>query len=115
MSNWFSNIGQLAGLMRNMGRLREEAERFRDRLRDLQAEASAGGDLVTVRVNGHTELIKVMLTPAALEMGDREMLEDLIVSATNQAIAKVRELIRVEAQNMAQSMGLPPGMDIPGI
>ena len=82
---------------------------------EVVKKASAGGDLVTVRVNGHTELLKVTLTPAALEMGDREMLEDLIVSATNQAIAKVRELIRVEAQNMAQSMGLPPGMDIPGI
>src|SRR5947209_4547491 len=115
MSSWFNNLGQLAGLMRNMGKLKEEAERFRARLVELQAEGSAGGEMVSVRVNGHMELIKVTITPAAFELGDREMLEDLIVSAANQAVAKVRELIKVEAQAMAQGLGLPPGIDLPGI
>src|SRR5205823_11833172 len=98
MSSWFSNIGQLAGLMRNMGKLKDEAERFRAKLAELQAEGSAGGEMVRVRVNGHMELIKVALTPAAFELADREMLEELIVSAANQAVARVREQIRVEAQ-----------------
>ncbi len=115
MSGWFNNIGQLAGLMRNMGKIREEAERFHARLAELHAEGSAGGEMVTVRVNGHMELVKVTLTPAAFELGDCEMLEDLIVSASNQAIAKMRDQIKVEAQSMAQNMGLPPGMNIPGV
>ncbi len=111
----FKDIGQIMGLLGNMGKIKEEAERFRVRLKDLQAEASAGGDMVTVRVNGHMELLKVTLTPGAFELGDREMLEDLIVAAANQAIAKVREQISVEAQSMAEGMGLPKGMNIPGL
>ena len=45
----------------------------------------------------------------------REMLEDLIVAATNQALSRVREQVNAEAQNLATNMGLPPGMDLPGI
>ena len=68
-------LGQLAGLMKNMGKLKEEAERFKNRLGELNAEGAAGGDMVIVRVNGHLEMLKVTLTPAAFEMADREMLE----------------------------------------
>ena len=55
------------------------------------------------------------MTQAAFELNDREMLEDLIAAATNQAVGKVRELINAEAQTMAQGMGLPKGMNLPGL
>jgi len=111
----FKEMGQLAGLMRNMGKIREEAEKFQARLGEIQAEASAGGDMVTAKVNGRMELLKLTISPAAFSQGDREMLEDLIGAAVNQAMTKVRELVQAEAQAMAQNMGLPPGMDIPGM
>jgi hypothetical protein len=110
----FKELGQIAGLMRNMGKIREEADRFQSKLGEITAEASAGGDMVTVKVNGRMELLKVRFGDTA-PLHDREMLEDLICAAANQAIAKVREHVSREAQSMAQNLGLPPGMDIPGV
>ncbi len=107
-------LGQLAGLMKNMGKLREEADRFQSKLGDLHAEGSAGGDMVTVKVNGRMEVLSVKIADSA-PLQDREMLEDLICSATNQALSKVRESVNREAQNMAMSMGLPQGMGLPGL
>jgi len=111
----FKDLSQLVGLLGNAGKIKEEAERFRARIAEIQAEGSAGGDMVSVRVNGQMEVQKVTLTQAAFELNDREMLEDLIAAATNQAIGKVRELINAEAQTMAQGMGLPKGMNLPGL
>jgi DNA-binding protein YbaB len=50
-----------------------------------------------------------------MKSGDREMLEDLIRGATNQAIAKVRQQIADETTKMASNLGLPPGMGLPGV
>jgi DNA-binding YbaB/EbfC family protein len=111
----FKELGQLAGLMRNMGKLREEADRFQAKLGEIQAEGSAGGDLVTVKANGRMEILKVVVSDAAWTMQDREMLEDLVAAAANQALAKVREAVRKEAQAMAAGLGLPAGIDIPGL
>jgi nucleoid-associated protein EbfC len=110
----FKEIGQLAGLMRNMGKIREEAERFQTKLGELQAEGSAGGDMVTVKANGRMEILSIKIAESA-PMQDREMLEDLICAATNQALVKVRALVNNEAQNMATSLGLPPGAGLPGL
>jgi DNA-binding YbaB/EbfC family protein len=111
----FGQIGQIAGLLRQLPRLREEAEKFQTKLGEIVAEGSAGGDMVVVRVNGRMEVLKLTLTDAAYSLGDREMLEDLIAAATNQALAKVREQVNAEAQNLAANMGLPPGMDLSGM
>ena len=111
----FGQLGQIAGLLRQLPKLREEAEKFQAKLGEITAEGSAGGDMVTVRVNGRMEILKVSLTDAAYALQDREMLEDLIAAATNAALAKVRDLVNVEAQSMASSLGLPAGMDLPGM
>jgi len=111
----FGQIGQIAGLLRQLPKLREEAEKFQAKLGEITAEGSAGGDMVAVRVNGRMEVLKVSLTDAAYGLQDREMLEDLIAAATNAALAKAREQVNAEAQGMAASMGLPPGMDLPGM
>src|SRR5439155_26916493 len=106
----FGQIGRIAGLLRQLPKLREEAEKFQTKLGEIIAEGSSGGDMVVVRVNGRTEVLKVTITDAAYALQDREMLEDLIVAATNQALAKVREQVSAEAQSLAANMGLPPGM-----
>jgi DNA-binding YbaB/EbfC family protein len=111
----FGQLGQIAGLLRQLPKLREEAEKFHAKLGEINAEGSAGGDMVTVRVNGRMEILKVTITDAAYALHDREMLEDMVAAATNAALAKARDQVNVEAQSMAASMGLPPGMDLPGM
>jgi DNA-binding YbaB/EbfC family protein len=111
----FGQLGQIAGMLRQLPKLREEAEKFHNKLGEIIADGSAGGDMVTVRVNGRMEVLKVVLTDAAYTLQDREMLEDLIAAATNQALSKVREQVNAEAQNMASTLGLPTGMELPGL
>ena len=55
------------------------------------------------------------LSPEALELNDREMLEDLIKAATNQALEKARQLMGEETAKLMGGMGLPPGMNLPGL
>jgi nucleoid-associated protein EbfC len=111
----FKGIGQLAGLMGQMPRIKEEMERLQQRLPQLTAEGDAGAGMVKIRVNGRLELVGCVLSEEVMRLGDREMLEDLIQAAANQAIAKVRQQIAEETSKMAANLGLPPGMDMPGV
>jgi len=104
----FKELGMLAGLLGNKGKLQEEIARFQQAVAQITAEATAGAGDVTVKVNGKSEVVSVRLSPDALT--DREMLETLIAAATNQALAKVKEQVAQESMKVAQNMGLPPGM-----
>jgi DNA-binding YbaB/EbfC family protein len=109
----FKEMGQLAGLMKNLPKIKEEMEKFQQQLAQLVAEGDAGGGMVTAKVNGRMELVSIKISDEALK--DREMLEDLLVAAVNQATQKVRQLTADEAGKMATGLGLPPGMGLPGL
>ena len=111
----FKGIGQLAGLMGQMPKIREEMERLQQRLPQLTAEGDAGAGMVKIRVNGRLEVIGCVLSDEVMRLGDREMLEDLIQAAANQAVAKVRQQIAEETSKMASNLGMPPGMGLPGV
>jgi DNA-binding YbaB/EbfC family protein len=111
----FKEIGQLAGMMGQMPRIREEMEKLQQRLPQLTAEGDAGAGMVKVRVNGRLDVTACVISEEIMKLGDREMLEDLIRGATNQAIAKVRQQIADETAKMASNLGLPPGMGLPGV
>jgi DNA-binding YbaB/EbfC family protein len=114
----FKGIGQIAKLMGNMSRIKEEMSRLQANLPQITAEGDAGAGMVRVRVNGKQEVVSCRLSEEALRDNDREMLEDLIKSATNQALEKVRRLVNDENAKMLTELGLPalpPGMGIPGL
>jgi DNA-binding protein YbaB len=70
--------------------------------------------MVKVRVNGKQEVIACNISEEA-KAGDREMLEEMVRGAVNQALARVRQLVAEETQKMAGNLGLPPGMGLPGM
>ncbi|MEI7685560.1 MAG: YbaB/EbfC family nucleoid-associated protein [Planctomycetota bacterium] len=111
----FKELGQLAGLMKNVGKIKEEMANLQTRLGQIQAEGEAGGDMVKVKVNGSMEVLSIRLSDEAAKMSDREMVEDLLVSACNQALKKVRLMVNEETQKMATGLGLPAGMGLPGL
>ena len=106
----FDKFGKLAGLMSNLPRLQEEMRKFQERLPQLAAEGDAGAGMVKVRVNGRLEVLSCSITYEAMRLNDREMLEDLVAAAINQALTKVRQLLAEESAKMAANIGLPPGM-----
>ena len=111
----FDKLGQFAGLMKNLPRIQEAMQKFQQQVGQITAEGDAGAGMVRVRVNGHMEILSCTLSDEALRGGDREMLEDLIKAAVNQALARVRQQVQEETAKMAGSFGLPPGMNLPGM
>jgi nucleoid-associated protein EbfC len=111
----FKELNQFAQLMRNLPKIKEEMENLQTRLGQITAEGDAGAGFVRVRVNGRMEVIACELSEDALKTGDREMLEDLIKAAVNQAIGRVRQQAAEETTKMASGLGLPPGMNLPGL
>jgi nucleoid-associated protein EbfC len=111
----FKEIGQIASLMKNLPKIREEMEKLQGKLGQITAEGDAGAGMVKVRVNGHLEILSCKLSDEALKGSDKEFLEDLISSATNQALKKARQAVAEETGKMASGLGLPPGMNLPGI
>jgi DNA-binding YbaB/EbfC family protein len=106
-------LGQLASLLTNPQKMREEMEKFQQRMAHVVAEGDAGGGMVKVKVNGKMELQACSLSEEAFRLNDREMLEDLIKAATNQALQKVRQMVAEETANMARDLGLPGGANLP--
>ncbi len=89
-------------MQKKMAKMQEEMGR-------REFEASAGGGMVTVRVNGDQEILAVSIEPAAVDPEDVEMLQDLVAAATNEALKKAKEAMQGE---MAQLTG---GLKIPGL
>lgn len=87
----FDKLGGFADLMRNAGKIREAVSQATESLGQVQTEGTAGGGAVTVKVNGRMEVLSVRIDPQTLAENDRELLEDLITAAANQAITKARE------------------------
>ena len=111
----FDKLGQFAGLMRNLPRIQEEIGKFQEKLGQIVATGDAGAGMVSVTANGKMEVLRCTLSDEALKLNDREMLEDLIRAATNQALDKVRGLVQEETGKMASGLGLPAGLGLPGM
>jgi len=116
----FDKIGQFMNLAKLAPKIQEESQRFQQRLGQITAEGDAGGGMVKVRVNGRMEVQSCSLSDDALRLNDREVLEDLIRAAANQAMEKARQQVSEEAGKMMSELGLPagmlpPGMSLPGL
>ena len=103
-------LGAVMSLLSNKGKIQEEMAKLQTTIAGLTAEGTAGGGMVTVKVTGKMEVLGVKVSDDALKLGDREVLEDLIAAASNQALSKARELLAAETGKMAAGLGLPPGM-----
>src|SRR5262245_50722315 len=115
MFKGLGQLGQFAGLLGQLPKIREEVDKLQQRLPQLVADGDAGGGMVRVRANGKMEIVACTLTDDALKLNDREMLEDLIRAAVNQALAKARQQVAEETSKMAAGLGLPPGLGLPGL
>lgn len=108
----FGQFGQIASLLKNLPRMQEEMEKFKAQLAQLTAEADAGGGMVRAKVNGNMEVLKITITDDALQGNDRELLEDLVAGAVNQALRKIKQQVAEETTKMAAGMGMG-GLGLP--
>ena len=95
-----------------MQQMMRQAQQMQEKLQQeialLRVEATAGGGIITVKMDGQKNLIAVKIDPEAA--GDVEMLQDLMVAACNEAVKMVDAQIQQKMGGMLGGMGLPPGM-----
>jgi DNA-binding YbaB/EbfC family protein len=103
----FKGLGNLAEMMKQVGRMRGEIERIGEELKKMVFEGSAGGDMVKVRVNGKQEVLEFRIDPQLFAAQDAEMLEDLLVAATNQALDKARAAAAEQFAKVTGGVGIP--------
>jgi DNA-binding YbaB/EbfC family protein len=109
----FKELGQMASLLKQLPKIKEEMAGLQQRLGQITADGDAGAGTVKVRANGRMEIVSCQLGPDAL--ADRELLEEMFVAAANQALDRARQQVSEETTRMATSLGLPPGLNIPGL
>jgi DNA-binding YbaB/EbfC family protein len=111
----FKEIGQMMSMMKNLPKLKANIEEFQSKLGSITADGVAGGDMVTVKANGRFEVVTISISEEAMKLNDKEMLEDLIRAAVNQAVAKARQAVSEETQKLGGDLGLPAGFGMPGM
>jgi nucleoid-associated protein EbfC len=96
----------------NMQQMMRQAQQMQEKLQQeialIKVEASAGGGMVSVQMDGQKNLLSVKIDPEVA--GDVEMLQDLIVAAVSEALKKVNEAVQQKMGGMLGGMGLPPGL-----
>jgi nucleoid-associated protein EbfC len=102
----------MKGLPGNMQQMMRQAQQMQEKLQQeiaqIKVEASAGGGMVTVQMDGQKNLLSVKIDPEVA--GDVEMLQDMIVAAANEAVRKVDDETKQKMGGMLGGMGLPPGL-----
>ncbi len=96
-------------LMEQAKKLQQEMQKSDKRLEEQLVVGSAGGDMVTVKMNGKFQVLRVTLSKDALDEKDLSLLEDLVCSAFNSALEKAQKLSSNRYKDMLGGMGLPPG------
>ncbi len=107
MTKGFNPMQQVKALQDKMARMQEE-------LALKTVEATAGGGMVTVVVNGRQEVLSVKVDPQVVDPEDIEMLQDLIVAAVNDGLRKSQEMAAQEMAKIAGGLNIP-GLKIPGL
>ncbi len=97
----------------NMQQLMKQAQKMQEQMqKNMEAtivEATSGGGMVSVKMNGNKQLMSVQIDPEVFAGGDKEMLQDLVVAAVNEGIRKVDEALA------NQMSGMTGGLKIPGL
>lgn len=97
----------LQSMMKQAQQMQEEMQR---EMQQIRVEASAGGGIISVAMNGAKELLDIKIDSEAVKGGDVDMLQDLIIAAVNEASRKVDEAMKGKLGSKLGGMGLPDGL-----
>ncbi len=105
-------FGNINNIMQKAQEMQEELEKKKEELAKKEVEATSGGGMVTVVVNGNEEVIDISIEEEVIDPEDSEMLEDLILAAVNNAKEKAQEMKEEEMGDITGGMDIP---NIPGL
>jgi nucleoid-associated protein EbfC len=106
---------EVNALQQMLSRLRQVQEDLQQQVNSVAVEASAGGGMVTVKMNGQKQIVDVRIEPDVFASKDQEMLQDLIRAAVNEASRRVDDELASQMKNIAGTMPGMAGLKIPGL
>ena len=110
MFGGMGNMGNMAGMMKKVQKLQADIAKLQEELKKKTVDVSAGGGAVKIVMNGEKQVESLHLDPAAVDPEDVEMLQDLILTAVNEAVKKIDDMMASEMGKLTGGLNLPPGM-----
>jgi DNA-binding YbaB/EbfC family protein len=104
--------GQLAGLMKQAQQMQENLKKAQEEIAATEVEGQAGAGMVKVTMTGRHDVKRVSIDPSLMG-DDKDMLEDLVAAAVNDAVRRVETLTQEKMGGLTSGFGLPPGMKLP--
>jgi hypothetical protein len=93
--------------MKQAQKIQTQMAQMQEELAGRTVEASAGGGMIAVVANGKQEIVSVKIEPEVIDAGDREMLQDLVVAAVNEALRKAQEMVSEEMKKITGGLNIP--------
>jgi hypothetical protein len=106
---------EVNAIQQMLSRLRQVQEDLQQQVNAVAVEASAGGGMVTVKMNGQKQIVDLRIEPEVFASKDQEMLQDLVRAAVNEASRRVDEELAKQMKNLAGGIPGMAGMKIPGL
>jgi len=106
---------EMKALQQMLTQFRQVQERLQKQMDDLVVETSAGGGMVSVKMNGQKRVIEVRIDPEIFAGKDQELLQDLITAAVNEAARRVDEELATQVNSLAGNLPGISGLRIPGL
>jgi DNA-binding YbaB/EbfC family protein len=106
---------EVKALQQMLSQFRQVQEKLENQIADVSVEASAGGGMVTVKMNGQKQLTEVRIEPDVFKGKDQEMLQDLFQGAVNEAARRVDEELSKQVKELSGSLPGVAGLKIPGL
>ena len=103
--------GQLAGLMKQAQQMQENMKKMQDQLASVEVEGQSGAGMVKVQMTCKYDVRRVSIDESVMD--DKEMLEDLVAAALNDAVRKVEAATQEKMAGVTAGLNLPPGMKMP--
>ena len=97
----------MGDIMKKAQKMKADLDRIQEELATRQVEASSGGGMVTVRVSGGKEVVSIQIDPSVIDPEERDMLQDLIQAAVNEALRKSTEMIQEETSKIMGGLPFP--------
>ncbi len=104
--------GQLAGLMKQAQQMQDNMRKMQEQLASVEVEGQSGAGMVKVVMTCKHDVKRISIDPS-LVGDDKEMLEDLVAAAVNDAVRRVEATVQEKMGGLTAGMGLPPGMKLP--
>lgn len=102
----------IMGMMKQVGQMQARMQKMQEELAGAEVEGQSGAGLVRVTLNGKGEMTRIIIDPSLMKPGEAEILEDLVVAATQDARTKVESLMQSKMAEVTGGLPLPPGLKL---